>query len=66
MSDINREVYLKIRKLAVHIYANHEKISDPSLGALYYHADYVRPGWKNMVYLIKIGHHKFYSRKDDA
>jgi spore germination cell wall hydrolase CwlJ-like protein len=64
INNINRDVYLRVRDLAVYVYANRERIKDPSLGALYYHADYVRPGWKNMIYLTKIGHHKFYNRKD--
>jgi len=64
INNINRDVYLRVRALAVYVYANREHIKDPSRGALFYHADYVRPGWKNMVYLTKIGHHKFYNRKD--
>jgi N-acetylmuramoyl-L-alanine amidase len=62
--NINRDVYMRVRALAVHVYANRERIKDPSRGALFYHADYVNPGWKNMVYLTKIGRHKFYNRKD--
>jgi spore germination cell wall hydrolase CwlJ-like protein len=35
----------------------------PSLkNALYYHADYVNPGW-NKPRLEKIGHHIFYGEK---
>ena len=58
LTNINHNVYNDIKNLAAFVYANHEKINDPSKGALFYHADYVRPGWKNMVYLVKIGHHK--------
>ena len=47
INNINRDVYLRIRSLAVYVYANRNHIKDPSRGALYYHADYVRPGWKN-------------------
>jgi spore germination cell wall hydrolase CwlJ-like protein len=64
INNINRDVYMRVRALAVHVYANREHIKDPSRGALFYHADYVNPGWKNMVYLTKIGRHKFYNRKD--
>jgi spore germination cell wall hydrolase CwlJ-like protein len=64
INNINRDVYLRVRALAVYVYANREHIKDPSRGALFYHADYVNPGWRNMVYLTKIGHHKFYNRKD--
>jgi spore germination cell wall hydrolase CwlJ-like protein len=62
--NINRDVYMRVRALAVHVYANRDHIKDPSRGALFYHADYVNPGWRNMVYLTKIGRHKFYNRKD--
>ena len=64
INNINRDVYMRVRALAVHVYANREHIKDPSRGALFYHADYVNPGWRNMVYLTKIGRHKFYNRKD--
>jgi N-acetylmuramoyl-L-alanine amidase len=64
INNINRDVYMRVRALAVHVYANREHIKDPSKGALFYHADYVNPGWRNMVYLTKIGRHKFYNRKD--
>ena len=57
-------VYNDVRNLAVYVYANYDKLEDPSKGALFYHADYVNPGWKNMEYLTKIGRHKFYNRKD--
>ena len=63
-NNINRDVYMRVRALAVYVYANREHIKDPSRGALFYHADYVNPGWRNMVYLTKIGRHKFYNRKD--
>jgi spore germination cell wall hydrolase CwlJ-like protein len=64
INNINRDVYMRVRALAVYVYANREHIKDPSQGALFYHADYVNPGWRNMVYLTKIGRHKFYNRKD--
>lgn len=64
IQNVNRDVYLRIRSLAVYVYANKDFIKDPTKGALFYHADYVNPGWKNMVYLTQIGRHKFYNRKD--
>lgn len=37
----------------------------PSLKeALYFHADYVKPGWPNMVYVGKFGQHLFYKKKE--
>jgi spore germination cell wall hydrolase CwlJ-like protein len=57
-------VYNSVRDVALHVYANYEKLEDPSKGALFYHADYVKPGWRNMEYLTTIGRHLFYNRKD--
>jgi spore germination cell wall hydrolase CwlJ-like protein len=39
-------------------------LEDPSKGALFYHADYVNPQWRNMEHLTTIGRHIFYIRKD--
>ena len=37
----------------------------PSLKeALYFHADYVNPGWPNMQYVGKFGAHRFYKKKE--
>jgi spore germination cell wall hydrolase CwlJ-like protein len=52
--------YNDIRDLATYVYANYEKIDDPTSGALFYHADYVNPKWKNMVKTTQIGRHIFY------
>ena len=57
-------LYNDIRNLAVYVYANHDKLEDPSKGALFYHADYVNPQWRNMEHLTTIGRHIFYIRKD--
>lgn len=57
-------VYNDIINLAAYVYVNHDSMEDPSKGALFYHADYVRPGWKNMEHLTTIGRHIFYIRKD--
>ena len=65
LTHFNNMLYNNIRELAVYVYANHDKIEDPSRGALFYHADYVKPGWKNMKYLTTIGHHKFYNKKEN-
>jgi spore germination cell wall hydrolase CwlJ-like protein len=60
----DNSLYNDIRNLAVYVYANYDKLEDPSKGALFYHADYVNPGWRNMEYLTTIGRHLFYNRKD--
>lgn len=64
LTRVNEKVYNEIMKLAIHVYANHDKMKDPSRGALFYHADYVNPGWKNMIRTATIGRHIFYNRKD--
>lgn len=64
LTYFNQSLYNSIRELAVYVYANHDKIEDPSRGALFYHADYVHPHWKNVTYLTQIGRHKFYDKKE--
>jgi len=64
LTNGQNKVYNDVRNVALHVYANYEKLEDPSKGALFYHADYVKPGWRNMEYLTTIGRHLFYNRKD--
>lgn len=54
--------YNEILKLALHFYVNHERLQDPTKGALFYHADYVNPGWR-LPKITKIGRHIFYGDK---
>lgn len=56
-------LYNRIQDMAVNFYLNHERMRDPSKGALYYHADYVNPGWK-LPKNIQIGRHIFYGEKN--
>ena len=56
-------LYNDIRNLAVYVYANYEKMEDPSKGALFYHADYVNPKWPNMIHTTTVGRQIFYKRK---
>lgn len=55
----NSEYYQEALKHALHVYANYELIEDFTHGSLYYHADYVRPGWK-LLKTVVIGRHIFY------
>jgi spore germination cell wall hydrolase CwlJ-like protein len=57
-------VYNEIIKLALDVYINYEHKNDPSNGALFYHADYVNPKWRNMIHTATIGRHIFYVRED--
>jgi spore germination cell wall hydrolase CwlJ-like protein len=64
LTKINHSVYNDIKDLAAYVYANHQKIKDPSKGALYYHADYVNPQWK-LKKVDQIGRHIFYRSSRD-
>jgi N-acetylmuramoyl-L-alanine amidase len=64
LTNAQKVVYNEIYELAIHVYANYEKMKDPTKGALFYHADYVNPRWKNMIKTAVIGRHIFYNRKD--
>lgn len=55
--------YAEAKRVALYVYANYEHIKDFTKGSLYYHADYVRPGWKNLEKTIIIGRHIFYKEK---
>jgi spore germination cell wall hydrolase CwlJ-like protein len=57
-------LYNDIRDTAIYVYLNYERLDDPTNGALFYHADYVSPGWRNMIHTATIGRHIFYIRKD--
>jgi len=61
----NMFVYNQARDIAIYVYANYEKLSDVTQGALYYHADYVNPRWK-LQQTTKIGRHIFYKERDGS
>lgn len=56
----HEEIYNEIRDIALYVYFNHSVIEDITRGAIYYHADYVSPGWHNLRKTTKIGRHIFY------
>jgi len=58
-----KHVYFKIRRMAKHIYENYHNLRDPTHGALFFHADYVNPNWKNVKKTVKIDQHIFYASK---
>lgn len=64
-SDTNR-VYNEILKLSIMFYANYENMNDLTKGALFYHADYVNPRWRNVQKTTQIGRHIFYEDKGKA
>ena len=63
---LNRDTdaFKQSMEVALFVYANYEKLRDVTDGALYYHADYVNPRWKNVVKTTKIGRHIFYKEKE--
>jgi spore germination cell wall hydrolase CwlJ-like protein len=64
LTPAQKKVYNEIYELAIHVYVNDSYLIDPTNGALFYHADYVNPGWRNMKHTATIGRHIFYIRKD--
>lgn len=58
--------YNEIMDIAIYVYANYEKMKDPTNGSLYYHADYVNPRWKNVKKETVIGRHIFYTSKENV
>ena len=58
----NNSVYNKITDMALKFYLYPETFKDPTKGALFFHADYVKPGWNNMRYTTQIGRHLFYNK----
>ena len=65
LTRTNNQLYNRIEDMAVNFYLNHDRMKDPSKGALYYHADYVNPGWK-LAKNIQIGRHIFYGDKNGS
>jgi spore germination cell wall hydrolase CwlJ-like protein len=66
LTETNNMKYNEIVKVAINFYVNYEKLEDPTKGALFYHADYVSPNWKNLQKVTQIGRHIFYERKDNV
>lgn len=56
--------YQEALRVALNVYANYENMIDVTKGALYYHADYVNPGWK-LSRTVKIGRHIFYKGSEN-
>lgn len=60
MDDV---VYNESKKVAEYVYHNHNKITDPTKGALYFHANYVKVKRKGKIKKAVIGKHIFYNVK---
>ena len=59
----SKNAYEEAREVALFVYANYEHLRDITNGALYYHADYVKPNWRNLEKTVVIGRHIFYKEK---
>ena len=57
---IDEQIYNYSRSLAIKVFFNHNVIEDTTQGALFYHANYVRPRWNNLEVTTTIGRHIFY------
>lgn len=60
----NTFAYKESMEIALYVYANYEKLRDITHGALFYHADYVNPRWRNVEKTVVIGRHIFYKEKE--
>ena len=58
----NNLVYNKITEMALKFYLYPETFKDPTKGALFFHADYVKPTWSNIRHTVQIGRHIFYNK----
>lgn len=63
VAKLSDPVYNESYKIADRIYHNYSKIKDPTKGALYYHATYIKKKNKGKVRITKIGKHIFYNIK---
>jgi spore germination cell wall hydrolase CwlJ-like protein len=54
--------WVAARRLAEEIMSGHRQLEDLTGGATSYHADYVEPGWTDMVQTAHIGSHIFFRR----
>lgn len=55
------KTFWEIEKLVIQILSTHGLIRDITSGAIFYHADYVRPYWaKTKKRIVKIDRHIFY------
>jgi len=66
LPNIDEQIYSYSRSLAIRVFFNHETIEDTTQGALFYHANYVRPRWTSLEVTTTIGRHIFYKPIGEA
>lgn len=64
MSKINETIYNEIVTFAIPMYLDYNHTKDVTKGSTFYHADYVKPGWR-LQRVKKIGRHVFYRSTKD-
>jgi len=57
---LNQAQWIESEKAAKFIAEKYNHAHDPTMGALYYHANYVKPQWKNVTKTVTIEDHIFY------
>jgi spore germination cell wall hydrolase CwlJ-like protein len=63
----SNRAYEESKRVALHVYANYEKMKDITHGALFYHADYVsvrKIGVRGLEKTATIGRHIFYKERE--
>jgi spore germination cell wall hydrolase CwlJ-like protein len=58
----NNSLYNRITQMALSFYLYTNTFKDPTKGAMFFHANYVKPMWSNMKYTAQIGRHLFYTK----
>lgn len=58
--------YSQALRVALHVYANYDNLKDLTHGALFYHADYVKPNWHKLEKTVVIGRHIFYKERNNS
>ena len=58
----SNSVYNNLTDLALRFYLYTETFKDPTKGAMFFHADYVKPMWSNIKHTVQIGRHIFYNK----
>jgi len=67
LTRIDQQEYNTLVPIAYSVYFNHMHMIDPTMGALFYHANYVNPRWnRRMIRTGTIGNHIFYKLKEHS
>ena len=60
----NKDAFLEAKRIATIVLLRYNELIDPTNGALFFHAYYVKPDWsKRVVKTVRIDDHIFYKLK---